>query len=116
MPSERSNNNIFQLALNNQVDSLIEILSKHPEKVNLQDEMGRTPFWIAAYFGHTDLVQKMIQPPIINHLDFSTLDNYHMDALDAAKSMNRRGVIELLEPLFGVGVYKTHPGEDHTPS
>ncbi len=89
-----------------------KLLEDDPTLANATNSRGQTAFWWAASFGRTPIIKQMLEEPIRGILDYRKSDNLLRNALHAAKAYNNREIIEMLNPVFGVGVYTAYEEEE----
>tara|TARA_R110000787_G_scaffold64262_2_gene145266 strand:+ start:1631 stop:2017 length:387 start_codon:yes stop_codon:yes gene_type:complete len=85
-----------------------KFLEDDPTLANATNSRGQTAFWWAASFGRTPIIKQMLEEPIRGILDYRKSDNLLRTALDAAEAYNNCEIIEMLNPVFGVGVYTAY--------
>jgi len=61
----------------------------------MNQTLGDTPLWFAAFFGHLDVIRWWIASG--REMDFGTPGDYYTDAIEAAKDYGKTEVITLLE-------------------
>ncbi len=91
-------------------EAVIALIRDNPALVSSENSLRQTPFWLASCNGLTEVVKEMLQEPYKPFLDVEKKDSGFRDALDAAKAMYNEDIVEILNPIFGVGVY-THADE-----
>lgn len=96
---------LFAAIRSGDVPTASALLREKPELSNAINDYDQTAFWQAACRGRTELIQQMLEEPIISMLEPLKPDFKLRDALEAARHYNHRDVIEMLEPVFEVGVY-----------
>ena len=96
---------IHELLEANDVEKVSEMLAANPELVNATNRTGQSVFWMACCYDQVELVDQMLSEPIRSVLDPFKLDRSLRSALDAARKLNNREVIERLKPIFGSGYY-----------
>lgn len=76
-------------------DAAIRMLIQHGAPVDLQDEDGRTPLWVAAYFGHISTVKLLYE----QGAKLDTQENDGRTPLSCASGCGEQEIVELLLEL-----------------
>jgi ankyrin repeat protein len=83
---------VHQHALGGEVPGLEDSLRKDPTALNLGDANGNSPLILAAFHGHVDAVQFLLQRGAI----VDKTNNQHQTALILAAKAGHRKIVELL--------------------
>jgi len=94
-------------------EAVIAFIRENPELVASENALGQSPFWLASCKGLIDAVKEMLKEPYSKFLVFDKQDSRFRDALDAAEAMQHDDIVEILNPIFGVGVYLNNKLSDN---
>lgn len=103
-------NEWFGAASNGDLNKIKELISQ--VDINGQDDRGRTALMQAAFFGHADILEFLLQQPNIN---INAQDHKKYTALSLAASVGRENIMKILLKVHHIDVNTQNTITGNTP-